>query len=137
MRTPGQRGTLPALVGLALALVASLAGGQTIFRCGDSYSQSPCANARVLDGIVPPTEAQRTEARAVAAREKLLAFEMVQDRRERESALRPALAVSLSPSPPARPASAPTGTKKHAAKKKRAALEDGRDFVAAVPRAKK
>ena len=56
-------------------------------------------------------------------------------RTERESALRPAMAGSLGPTPAAPPASA--AAKKHGhAKKRGAAAEDGRDFVAVVPKAK-
>ena len=131
------RRALQASVVAVLALAASAAGGETIFRCGDSYSLTPCANARVLEAVAPPSAAQRAEARAVAAREKQLALEMVRDREERERAIRPAAAGSLGPSHAAHAASAPGKTKKQARAKKRAASgEDGRDFVAAVPKAK-
>ena len=123
---------------IATTLLASAARAQPIFRCGDSYSQSPCANARIVDVAAPPSIAQRSEARDVAAREKLLALEMVRDRREREQAVRPATAGSLGPTPPAAAASAPAHAKKHVRAKKRAAADDpGRDFIATVPRAKK
>jgi len=96
---------------VALALFASAASGQTIYRCGASYSQSPCANATVRETVAPPTDAQRAEARSVPARETLLALAMVQDRRERVSAMRPATAGSLGPLAAARPASAPAAPK--------------------------
>jgi len=125
-------------VAIAAAALASAAGAQTIFRCGDSYSQSPCANAKVFEAIAAPSAAQRADAQAVAAREKLLALEMVQERREREQAIRPATAGSLGPTAPARAASAPPRGKKHASAKKRVAVDDpGHDFVASVPRTKK
>ena len=125
-------------VAIAAAALATAAGAQTIFRCGDSYSQSPCANAKVFEAIAAPTAAQRADAQAVAAREKLLALEMVQERREREQAIRPATAGSLGPTPPARAASAPPRGKKHASAKKRVAVDDpGRDFAASVPKTKK
>jgi hypothetical protein len=121
---------------LFLALTTAAAGGETIFRCGDSYSLTPCANARAIEAAAPVSPAQRAEARAVAAREKQLALEMVRDRQERER-VRPATAASLGPSPAARTASAPHGAKKHVRNKKKApADEDARDFVAAVPKAK-
>jgi len=118
-----------------LALGASAAHAETIFRCGASYSQAPCANASTIEVEASVSAARRAEARAVAAREKQLALEMVRDRHERESALRPAMAGSLGPTPAAPPASA--AAKKHGhAKKRGAAAEDGRDFVAVVPKAK-
>jgi hypothetical protein len=127
-----------AAVAAAAALLASAAGAQTIFRCGDSYSQSPCADAKILEATPAPSAAQRSEAHAVAAREKLLALEMVQERHEREQAIRPAMAGSLGPAPTARAASAPPRGKKHASAKKRPAVDDsGRDFIASVPKAKK
>jgi hypothetical protein len=123
---------------IATTLLSSAAGAQTIFRCGDSYSQSPCANATIVDVVAPPSALQRSEARDVAAREKLLALEMVRDRREREQAVRPAMAGSLGPTPPAVATSAPAHPKKHVRAKKRPAADDaGRDFIATVPRAKK
>jgi hypothetical protein len=125
---------LAAVVGL-LVLGASAAHADTIFRCGASYSQTPCANASTIAVGASVSAAQRAEARAVAAREKQLALEMVRDRHERESALRPAMAGSLSPTPTAPPASA--AARKHGhAKKRGTAAEDGRDFVAVVPKSK-
>ena len=59
---------------IVLALAAAAASAETIYRCGDSYSQSPCANARTIEVVAPPTEAQRAEARAVATRERQLAL---------------------------------------------------------------
>ena len=122
---------------LLLALATSAAGGETtIFRCGDSYSPTPCTNARAIESAAPVSAARRAEARAVAAREKQLALEMVRDRQERERAIRPATAGSLGPVPAARATSAPPAAKKHVRAKKRAPPDEGRDFVAAVPRAK-
>jgi hypothetical protein len=120
----------------ALALAAATASAQTIYRCGDRYSQSPCgADATVLATVAAPTPTQRAEAREVVAAEKRLAVEMTLDRRERERALRPATASSLGPQHAAAAASAPA--RKHGTPRRKRALpqDDGRDFVAAVPRA--
>jgi hypothetical protein len=119
----------------AFVLVGAAAHAETIFRRGDSYSQAPCANAKAIEVDAPVGAAQRAEARAVAAREKQLALEMVRDRRERESALRPASAGSLSGPPPAVAASAPA--KKHArAKKHGSGADAGGDFIAVAPKTK-
>jgi hypothetical protein len=122
----------------ALALASAATQAQTIFRCGNEYSRVPCPQARPLDDVGDATTAaQRAEARQVALSEKRLAAEMTRDRREQEAALRPAVAGSLGPAPaPAAAASAPT--KKHAKKRKKSAAVDAdRDFIATVPKAKK
>jgi hypothetical protein len=117
------------------APVGTAAHAETIFRCGDSYSQASCANANAIEVDAPVNAAQHAEARAVAAREKQLALEMVRDRRERESALHPASAGSLGAPPPALAASAPT--KKHThAEKHGSAADAGSDFIAVVPKTK-
>jgi hypothetical protein len=133
-----RRCSLGAACAAALALAAAAASAQTIYRCGDRYSQSPCgADAMVLATFVGPTPAQRAEAREVVAAEKRLALEMTLDRRERERALRPAMASSLGPPHAAAAASVPT--RKHGTPRRKLALpqDDGRDFIAAVPRAAK
>jgi hypothetical protein len=118
-----------------LTLVGAQARGETIFRCGDSYSQAQCANAKAIEVDAPISAARRAQARAVAAREKQLVLEMVHDRRERERALHPASAGSLSAPSAAPAASAPA--KKHARAKKHGSPADaGTDFVAVAPRAK-
>lgn len=125
-----------ALCAMAPALTASATDAETIYRCGDSFQQSPCADARAIEVVAAPTEAQRAEARAVAAREKQLAFEMARDRREREAAIRPAAATSLSPPRPMAAASAPAKRHSHA-KRRTPSGDDGLDFIAAVPSTKK
>jgi hypothetical protein len=121
-----------------LAAVASGAiGAATIFRCGNEYSDVACTHATslVVAGAVTPE--QRAEARDVARREKTLAAEMTRDRREQEALAQPARAGSLSAP---RAAAAPTGTgaRKHAKKRdKKAAIDEERDFLATVPKAKK
>ena len=123
---------------VALATVASAtARAETIFRCGNEYSDVACAHATTLVVAGAVTPEQRAEAREVARREKTLAAEMTRDRREQETLAKPAHAASLSAPRTAAvpPASA---AKKHAKKHdKKAAIDEERDFVAAVPKAKK
>ena len=119
-----------------LALASGMATSQTIYRCGHAYSRVPCPSAKAIEVEGRPTAAQRAEARRVALREKRLADEMVRDRRAAEAALHPALATSLGPTKVV--AAAPAPVKKPARRKRKAATpDDGRDFIAAVPRAKK
>ena len=73
------------LPALALLLTCSGAQAQTVYRCGNSYSQSPCADARALEADDPRTEAQRAAAREGLARDKALAKEMDATRRRDEA----------------------------------------------------
>jgi len=125
---------------VVVAALAALASGnghaETIFRCGNSYSDVACADARTLVVADAVTPEQRADAREVARREKALAAEMTRDRRAQEALARPALAASLSA--PRSEAATPAAAKKHAKKhNKKAAIDDERDFVAAVPKTKK
>ncbi len=126
---------------IAMAALAGLASNaahaETIFRCGHEYTSVPCPEARTLVVASAVTAGQRAEAREVARREKALAAEMSRDRRVQEALVKPALAGSLSA--PRVAAAAPTGAaKKHPKKRKKtASFDEERDFVAAVPKAKK
>jgi hypothetical protein len=125
---------------VAVAALAAFAGGvvhaETIFRCGNEYTDVACAEARTLVVAGAATPEQRADAREVARREKALAAEMTRDRRAQEALARPALAASLSA--PRSEAAPPATTKKHAKKHpKKAAVDDERDFIAAVPKPKK
>ena len=122
----------------ALSVVTGGAvGAETIFRCGNEYSNVACAHATTLVVAGSVTPEQRAEARDVARREKALAAEMTRDRREQGALAKPPAAGSLSaPRVVAMPPT--TAAKKHARKHdKKAAIDEERDFVAAVPKAKK
>jgi len=126
---------------VALATLAVVASGtvdaETIYRCGNEYSNVACTNATSLAVVGAVTPEQRAEAREVARREKTLAAEMTRDRREQEALAKPALAGSLS-APRAAAAAPPAAARKNAKKHDRkAAIDAERDFVAAVPKAKK
>ena len=128
-------------VAVVMAMLAGLASAatsaETIFRCGNEYSSVPCRAGKTLVVASAVTAEQRAEARDVVRREKALGAEMARDRREQEALLKPALAGSLSAPRVAAPAPGPVA-KKHAKKtKKNATLDPERDFVAAVPKAKK
>jgi len=126
---------------VALATLVVVASGavnaETIYRCGNEYSNVACTNATSLAVVGAVTPEQRAEAREVARREKTLAAEMTRDRREQEALAKPALAGSLS-APRAAAVAPPAAAKKNAKKHDRkAAIDAERDFVAAVPKAKK
>jgi len=105
---------------VAALLLAGAAQAQTVWRCGAdgrSYSSSPCPEGRPMAGTGAPTAADVQAAHAVAARDKALAREMAQERRERErEALEHgALAAGIKPVPHAEVKTKPA--KKKAPKK--------------------
>ena len=76
-----------ALASASIAPHASAA--QTVWRCdGNSYSAQPCSGGRLLDAADARTAAEQHAARDVVERERRLAREMTQDRRDRERELR-------------------------------------------------
>jgi hypothetical protein len=88
------------LVTLMMCLGALAANAQPVYRCGSEYSQSPCPQANVVDAADARTEAQRAEARRVAADEKRLGAQMEHDRVAMQAAQKPGGAASLSGAPP-------------------------------------
>ena len=58
-----------ALVFVALCACGSGAIAQTVYRCGDSYSQQPCAGGTVLQPDDARSEAQRKQTDAAAQRD--------------------------------------------------------------------
>jgi hypothetical protein len=81
---------------LALLLAGSAAAAQTVYRCGNSYSQSPCAGAVAVQADDPRTEAQRAAAGEALARDKALAKEMEASRRKEEARMLAADKLALS-----------------------------------------
>ena len=125
------------LSGLASAFAAA-----PIYRCGAdgrTYSQTPCAEGRLIDAADPRSEAERVEARSVVAREHKAANEMERERRAREAAQEPAQAAGFNGRPAGVEAAAPThrpAKPKHRGAKAKAKAES-EDFVAIVPRSAK
>lgn len=77
----------------AIFLIASCALStgaqcQEVFRCGDSYSQKPCANAVVVNVDDARSPAQKAEADAVTRRELASANAMEKARLKEEAQLR-------------------------------------------------
>jgi hypothetical protein len=122
-----------ACLALLLALAAGAAHAVTpVYRCGQTYSQSPCPGGKLIESADPRSAAQRAEARRVAEREKKLADQMERDRLGQSAASAPATGLD---SRAAASAPRPAGKgKKKAAKSSRAA--SGADIVVITPRPK-
>lgn len=63
--------TLPALA-LLLATCFTPVAAQTVYRCGNSYSQTPCEGATTLRAEDPRSDAQRAQAKQALARDQAL-----------------------------------------------------------------
>ena len=92
----------PRLFALAALLAPTFPGtdawAQAVYRCDNEYRAAPCPGGKpvVTDDLASSAD-RLAEGRAVAAREKRLADDMVRDRRACEAAQRPARASSLGP----------------------------------------
>jgi hypothetical protein len=107
---------------LMLATAAGAAEG-TVYRCGPSYQQAPCAGGQAVDADDRRSAGQHRDARATAAAERRQARELAAERRAREKqvpAQQQPMGLGLKPSePPASaPASAKAGPKKKQGKTK-------------------
>jgi len=110
MRSHGQI----AAVLIAFGSIASTAGAQAIYRCGNSYSQQPCAAGSVVEADDPRSASQREQAAQVARKDARLANEMERDRLKQEAkapAYKPPLQDTVPPKP-TKVASAPIKAKK-------------------------
>jgi len=81
---------------LLAAAAMSAAQAQTVYRCGSTYSQAPCPEAKLIEVSDDRSPAQQAEARRVAADERRLAADMRRDRLADERATRSGGAASLS-----------------------------------------
>jgi len=86
-------------IALVVMLSALSANAQSVYRCGNEYSQAPCPLARVVEASDERSEAQRAEARRIAADERLQGAQMERERLAMLSAQKPGGAISLSGMP--------------------------------------
>ena len=124
-----------ALLG-AITIEAVQAQAQTVYRCGNEYSQAPCPNGKPVDTADPRTPEQRAQAERLNASEARRTAEMRRERLAEQATQKPASAASLSAAPAAQPASA-AGRKapkhKHASKLHTAKPPAGTPFTARNP----
>ena len=91
--TPRARQALPALTLVMLLTLTSAAHAQTVWRCGPdgrSYADAPCPGGQVVAVADPRSPTDVAAARAVVQRDRQLARQLAEDRREleRETAAR-------------------------------------------------
>jgi hypothetical protein len=99
-----QNRRLDALLLLAACLVAGGVAAQTVYKCGNTYSQLPCPDAAVIKPD-PRSNAQKAQADRATARDARIANAMEKSRLQQEKA---DLAANT---PPARPAIATSASK--------------------------
>jgi hypothetical protein len=71
---------------LCLAAAGTNANAQSVYRCGSTYSQEPCPQARLVDVSDPRSASQRADALLLAAHDKQRGDEMAHERVVREAA---------------------------------------------------
>jgi hypothetical protein len=82
---------LPAVAVLSMMCLASpMAGAQTVYRCGSSYSQSPCPAGVPLVVDDPRSAQQKQETDAAVKRDARTADSMEKSRLKQEAMERPA-----------------------------------------------
>ena len=96
------------LLAATLGLLASNVGAQTTYKCGSGYSQTPCADGKVIAIDDARTEEQRRQADANTVRSQQAASALEKERiaQEKKDAL--ALKKANADSATAKPKSAPT-----------------------------
>lgn len=121
---------------LTLAL-ATTAHAEQIYRCGNSYSQVPCAQGKVLTIDDTSDAARKKAADAATRRDAQLANQLEQERLQQEQALKPKSGKSAKPKAvkSKKAASAPVQDQPTTLtpKRPRSVMHKHKDFTALVP----
>jgi len=80
--------TSSAAVFIACCVLSTGAQSQKVYRCGDTYSQKPCADAVVVDVSDPRSQTQKARADAETRRELAAANAMEKARLKEEAQMR-------------------------------------------------
>jgi hypothetical protein len=94
----------PFIIAAACALAAQAAGAQTVWRCGNSYSQQPCPGGSAVSAADTRTPAEAQRASSVAQADMKLADKMEKERLAREKNAPKALVIGGIPAPAPAPA---------------------------------
>jgi hypothetical protein len=110
------------LVMLALAGLPALgqAADGSVYRCGNSYSATPCPGGVAVQAADARTEAQRREAQDAHRRDAALAEQLAAERSARERAAKGQVAARIGPAAAPLPAPAASKPKPPSHKKKSA-----------------
>jgi hypothetical protein len=128
-----------ALLGCLLLVPIAAAAQPSVYRCGQTYQQSPCERGgKAVEVDDSRSDAERKAARAVASDEGKLGNALQRERLAREKATRPMAAVGIGAPRTSEAASAPARSKKgHKKKSAREPNPGSADFVAIEPRARR
>ena len=116
----------------ALALAGTLASAQTVYRCGNSYGQQPCAAGTALDVTdrIAPADAARATKRTAEDMKRAEAMEKARLAQEKNAPKAIVIGPKEVPKPEAREHGKPHKNKK----KKKGKEEDPNLFTATAPR---
>jgi hypothetical protein len=85
---------------LCLPFAALAAGNTTVYRCGQTYQQSPCPAGQAVNVADEREAGQQAQAKKAQASDKALAKDLAAERREREKSVKPqahAAGIPVSP----------------------------------------
>ena len=88
-----------ALWPLLLTLGIGSAGAAPIYRCGNTYSQTPCPQGKIVEATDTRTAAQRAEADRIAEADRKAAADLERARKQREAEAPPAPAKRAASAP--------------------------------------
>lgn len=95
-----------ALLLIASSVIMTRAQAQNVYRCGDSYSQSPCPGGVAIDASDSRTKVQKAQAEAATQRDRQTGDTLEKERLRQEEAAARATQKSDTASTP-KPASTP------------------------------
>lgn len=75
---------------IATCALLTRAEAQNVYRCGDSYSQSPCPGGVAIDASDSRTKGQKAQADADTQRDRQAANALEKERLKQEAAVTPA-----------------------------------------------
>lgn len=99
---------------IATGAVLTSAQAQNVYRCGDSYSQSPCPGGVAIDAGDSRTKGQKAQADAATQRDRQTASALEKERLKQEAAVSPATPkADAAKASPATVTPHPSSKKKH------------------------
>jgi hypothetical protein len=127
-----------AMVMIAVSALSNWATGQNVYKCGSSYSQTPCTNGQVLQLDDTRTPAQQKQTETAARTDQKLAKQLEQQRLAQEkqatnNARQSTKAQGAAAKAPVTPTSGDRPQTKITPKKQRVKTAKPWHFIAEVP----